>query len=263
MRLEALVFDVDGTLADTEEAHRRAFNAAFRVHGLDWDWTPEVYGVLLNVAGGKERLTHWVGSLAVAPEERDRLRGQVPEIHATKTREFAGLVAQGELRPRTGIARLIGEARGRGVPLGIASTTTLANVEALVPALLGEEALSWFDVVAVGDVVPRKKPAPDIYQLAVRRLGAAPEHCAAFEDSDLGVRAARAAGLFTVAVCTRWTREHDLSSAHLQLPSLGDPDAPLDSESADRIGGPWLDVDRLAARHGSWASTLPATRAVS
>jgi len=250
--LEALIFDVDGTLADTEELHRCAFNAAFAAYGLEWEWTPELYHELLAVTGGKERLAHYLRTLDLPAEEAERLVGLVPELHAEKTRRFAARVASRDVQPRPGIERIVSEARAAGLRLGIASTTSPENVAALVPKLLGEGALSWFDVVATGDDVPRKKPAPDVYELAIARLGCAPGRCVAFEDSEPGVRAARAAGLYTVAVPTRWTAEHDLSAADLVLPSLGDPGVPLDPSSARQIGGIWLGVQQLSRLH--WAS---------
>ena len=252
MTLEALLFDVDGTLADTEEVHRQAFEAAFREHGLDWSWPPPRYRELLEVTGGKERISHFVGTLGLPAAEANRLRALVPDLHAAKTRHFARGVAEGAARARTGIVRLVQEARCAARRLGIASTTSPENVEALLPKVLGAEARSWFAVVSTGDVVPRKKPAPDVYLHALAGLGLAPERCVAFEDSEPGVRAAREAGLFTVAVPNAWTAAHDLSGADVVLPSLGDPDAPLAPEVAARIGGPWLGLSELVRLHQSW-----------
>jgi beta-phosphoglucomutase-like phosphatase (HAD superfamily) len=243
--LDALVFDVDGTLADTEEVHRQAFNAAFQAHGLEWRWTAGLYRELLVVPGGKERLRHHVDTLGLPVQEAEWLKGLVPLLHATKTRIFAELVQAGRVRPRPGIIRLLGEARAAGLRLAIASTTSLANVEALLPNVLGEEAPGWFHVVATGDVVPHKKPEPDIYLLALQQLGCPPERCVAFEDSAPGVRAAKGAGLFTVATPTHWSEGHDLAEADLVVPSLGDPQEPLDPATAGALGGRWVDLPML------------------
>lgn len=237
MKLRALVFDVDGTLADTEEVHRQSFNAAFLAHGLGWEWSAERYGDLLGVTGGKERIGKYLESLPLPAAEKDAVRRLVPLVHSTKTRLFAEFVEMGNVPLRPGVARLIGEARAAGVPLAIASTTTPANVNALLTRTLGLGALGWFSAIATGDVVPNKKPAPDIYRLALGALRLPPEGCVAFEDSALGVRAAKAAGLYTIAVPTRWTASQDLSAADLVLPSLGDPRQPLDPGAAARIGG--------------------------
>ncbi|HTO47594.1 MAG TPA: HAD-IA family hydrolase [Burkholderiales bacterium] len=237
MKPRALIFDVDGTLADTEEAHRRAFNAAFLAHGLAWEWSPSLYGDLLGVTGGKERIGKYLESLPVPEAEKASLRRLVPLVHSTKTRLFAEFVEMGNVPLRPGVARLIAEARAAAVPLGIASTTTPANVNTLLTRALGLGALSWFGAIATGDVVANKKPAPDIYRLALGTLRLPADGCVAIEDSALGVRAAKAAGLYTVAVPTRWTVAQDLSVADLVLPSLGDLQHPLDAAAAARIGG--------------------------
>ena len=232
--LEALIFDVDGTLADTEEAHRQAFNEAFLAHGLEVRWSVERYAELLAVTGGKERLRHYIAGAALPERDRLPLLERVPEIHATKTRLYGELVSGGHVRVRPGISRLLGEARRNGVRLAVASTTSPENVERLIVAGLGPHALDWFDVIATGDAVARKKPAPDIYRLALGKLDVTPERAVAFEDSAIGVRAAKAAHLFTVATPTAWTLGEDFGAADLTLPSLGD-----------------LRLDQLAALHST------------
>jgi len=261
MTLRALIFDVDGTLADTEEAHRQAFNGAFREHGLGWEWSQDVYAGLLWVTGGKERIDRYVDSLRVAPAEKGQLKRLVPQIHATKTRIYARLVGMGNVALRPGIVRLIAEARTAGVRLAIASTTTPANLSALVTATLGSAAISWFDAIATGDVVPNKKPAPDIYLKALASLNLPPERCVAFEDSEIGVRAAKGAGLFTVATPTRWSEAQDFGAADVVLPSLGDPDNPLDEASETRIGAKFLGLAQLRALHSTPRNSVRAMEA--
>lgn len=250
MRLEALIFDVDGTLADTEEAHRQAFNAAFIELDLGWNWDPELYARLLKVSGGQERIASYVETLRLAEAEKRRLRQLVPIIHRTKTRIYKELVENFRLPLRTGVARLIREAREAGLQLAIASTTTPANVHALLSAALAPESTRWFSVIASGDVVPRKKPEPDIYVNVLQRMRLPAECCMAFEDSENGVRAARGARLFTVVTPTRWTAEHDFSGAQLVLESFGDPDRPLGIESQRRIGAPMLGIAQIERLHG-------------
>jgi len=254
MSIEALIFDVDGTLADTEETHRQAFNAAFLEHDLHWNWSSHQYLELLKISGGKERIARYIDSLKIPAEEKQRLHGSVAAIHRTKTRIFAELIRDGRSPLRPGVARLIREARAAGVKLGLASTTSPANVEALISAGLGEEGYHWFNVIACGDQVPNKKPAPDIYNLALSTLGLTASVCVALEDSGNGVRAAKAAGLFTVATPTIWTQTQDLSGADLMLYSLGDPDQPLDPGAAARIGAPFLGLAQLEALHGRAAA---------
>lgn len=222
MRLRALVFDVDGTLADTEEIHRRAFNAAFAEHGLPWKWSRRRYAELLKIAGGKERIAHFIAGLGLPPADASRMNDLVPDVHRAKTRRYAAMVAAGPVPLRPGVTRLLQEARAAGVKLAIASTTSAANVEALLRQALGAQWSGWFDALACGDSVARKKPAPDVYFLALETLGLAAERCIAFEDSANGVAAARAAGPYTVATPSEWTAAEDFSGADLLLPHLAE-----------------------------------------
>ena len=249
MALSALLFDVDGTLADTEETHRQAFNAAFLEFNLPYEWSADQYEVLLRISGGKERLAHFFESLPASHTERDRLLANVAGLHRVKTERYAELVASGGSPLRPGIARLLREATEAGIRVGIASTTTSANVAALLDAELGSNAHRRFAVIACGDVVPAKKPAPDIYRLALSTLGLGPAQAVAFEDSANGLAAARAAGLFTVVTPTRWTASQDFGEAQLTLPHLGDPGSPLDPVFAKPLGGPYLTLEMLAALH--------------
>lgn len=246
MSLEALIFDVDGTLADTEEAHRVAFNLAFDRARLGWTWSRADYRQLLEVTGGKERITSYIDTLPVSPPERQRLRGLVPALHADKTRFYTAAVHDGGIRLREGVERLLDEALQAGCRLAIASTTTAANVAALLGATLGPRGLDRFAVVACGDQVRAKKPAPDIYRLALSTLGVPPERAAAFEDSAHGLAAATGAGLWTVVTPTFWTQGSDFSAAGLLLPHLGSPTAPLHGEpGCQLLHHPWLGMDDL------------------
>ncbi len=251
MNLQALIFDVDGTLADTEETHRQAFNAAFIQFELWWDWGPQQYAELLNISGGKERVARYVETLDVAASERSRLQQLVPAIHREKTRLFTELIADGRARFRPGVARLIREAKQAGVRLALASTTTAANVEALIASNLGPESLRDFAVIACADQVEAKKPAPDLYNLALAELGVPAPSCVAFEDSGNGVQAAKAAGLFTVVTPTLWTATQDFRGADLVLHSLGDPRSPVDAAAQERIGAKWLTLAALTRLHAA------------
>jgi HAD superfamily hydrolase (TIGR01509 family) len=219
MELRALIFDVDGTLADTEEVHRRAFNAAFAEHGLTWNWGRRVYCDLLRTAGGKERILEFVSRLHLPSAEKEGLVGLVPALHHSKTILYGRFLASGaELRP--GIAKLLEEARAVGLKLAVATTTTPANVDCLIRAACGADAGELFDVIAAGDIVSRKKPAPDIYRHVLACLGLPAGACIAFEDSAIGLRSAKEAGLFTVVTPTQWTTGDDFKRADVRLDDL-------------------------------------------
>lgn len=251
MSIEALIFDLDGTLADTEEAHRTAFNLAFERFGLDWQWGRAKYRRLLDTTGGKERIAAYIAQLELPPAERSRLTALVPRIHAEKTRFYSSMARDGALSLRPGVARLIDEALAAGCKLAIASTTTAVNVDALLQATLGSRGLDMFSVIACGDQVQAKKPAPDIYLLALRGLGLPADRAAAVEDSSNGLRAALAAGLWTVVTPTYWSEDGDFSGANLLLPDLGDPANPLQGEPGGRLQrAAWLGFEELAERAG-------------
>ncbi|HEX3138560.1 MAG TPA: HAD-IA family hydrolase [Rhizobacter sp.] len=220
MSVEALIFDVDGTLADTEEAHRIAFNMAFERHRLGWSWSRAEYRQLLEVTGGKERIATYIDSLPLGAAERQRLLGMVSDLHAEKTRFYGEVVNEGGVTLREGVERLLHEAIDNGCRLAIASTTTATNINTLLSATLGSRGLDLFAVIACGDQVRSKKPAPDIYELALSTLGLPPEQALAIEDSLNGLRSANAAGLWTLVTPTFWTQGSDFSRAGLVLPSL-------------------------------------------
>jgi HAD superfamily hydrolase (TIGR01509 family) len=227
VRIKAIIFDVDGTLADTEEAHRQAFNGAFAEHRLDWHWSTSDYARWLAVTGGKERLAAFVDSLSVPIEERTALKKRIPAIHRTKSDHYARLVRTGRVPLRAGIRRLLGEAESAGVTLAIASTTTRENIDALLGAHFGEGAARRFGVIGAGDAVQHKKPAPDIYRLVLRELGESSADCVAVEDSGQGLAAAKRAGLFTVVTPSDWTAGEDFSDADLLLASWDSCEKPF------------------------------------
>lgn len=255
MSITALIFDVDGTMADTEEGHRVAFNYAFERYRLGWKWERDLYRELLKTTGGKERIATYIASLGLPTPERKRLTEMIPAIHAEKTKFYSSVVADGAIALRDGVARLCDEALSAGCKLAIASTTTAANIDALLGAHFGARGLEMFSVIACGDTVKAKKPAPDIYQLALNHLGVDADQAVAVEDSHNGLRAAQGAGLWTVVTPTFWTEDHDFTGAGLVLPSLGDPVRPIDGEPGRKLHtAGWLRYNELVelaqiARH--------------
>lgn len=219
--LRALIFDVDGTLAETErDGHRPAFNQAFVDGGLSWHWDERLYGELLAVTGGKERLRHYAERHAPEIAGRADFASLLQEVHRAKTAHYVRRVATGHLPLRPGVARLIDEARRAGLRLAIATTTSPENVHALLGASLAPDAPDWFEVIGAGDVVPNKKPAPDIYLWVLQRLGLPAAHCLAIEDSENGLQSALGAGLRCLVTPGEYTVYQDFSGAWRVLENL-------------------------------------------
>lgn len=227
--IEAVIFDLDGTLAETEEVHRLAFNQAFADFGLDWNWDVALYRQLLKVTGGKERITHFIAG-AGGTADPDFVAG----LHRAKTDIYTAMAASGGVALRPGIADFVAAARQRGLKLAIATTTSMPNIEALLGATLGPDWREIFPVIGAGDMVARKKPAPDVYELALRELGLPPERCVAIEDSRNGVLAARGADLPVVAVRSTYSSDDELDGAAVELPDC----TGLTVELIERIAPP-------------------------
>lgn len=220
-KLQALILDVDGTLADTErDGHRPAFNAAFAEHGIGWHWDETLYGELLDVTGGKERMRHYAQRYDPALLARPNADDLIKTLHATKTRHYLALLERGSIPLRPGVARLIAEARAAGLQLAVATTTTVDNVTTLLASSLAAGAADWFAVIGAGDVVPAKKPAPDIYLWVLERLALPAAACLAVEDSANGLRSALAAGVPTIVTENEYTRGQDFTGALAVLPDL-------------------------------------------
>ena len=247
--LKALLFDVDGTLADTEELHRQSFNQAFAAAGLDWHWSPRRYGELLAVTGGKERIRHFLDTEGIRLAPPQGLDGFIAELHQAKTEHYTQTVGGGGMPLRPGVKRLLLEARQAGLRLAIATTTTPENVTALLVNSLAADGGDWFEVIAAGNVVPRKKPDPGIYHFTMGKMHLAAAECLAFEDSANGLRAARDAGLKTLVTPSDYTLDHDFSGAVLQVDSLGEPDAPMRVLAGEAFGKDYVDVDLLRRLH--------------
>lgn len=243
MKLEALIFDVDGTLAETEELHRQSFNLTFQQFKLDWDWGPDIYAKLLQTTGGKERMIRYVDDYA--PDQRVVLE-QLPLMHKTKTRSYLDLLSRGALKLRPGIERLVYEAQDRDIKLAIATTSTPINVKALLRSTLGEDSPNWF-AISAGDVVTRKKPSPDVYYEALEALDVGPGHAIAFEDSTNGLRAALRAGINVVATPSLYLADEDLAGATAVVSNLGEPDKPLKHIAGAVFPKGYVDIDSLQA----------------
>lgn len=222
-KLKALIFDCDGVLAETErDGHRMAFNRMFADEGFGIEWDGALYKELLKVGGGKERMRHFFDrtSWPAGVNDKDAL---IKELHQLKTSHYTRIIESGQLPLRPGVARLVDEAIAAGVKLAVCSTSDEKAVNAVIERLLGPARKAKFDVVLAGDVVSRKKPDPEIYTLALQRLGLRATECVVIEDNRNGLLAAKGAGMYCVVTTNGYTEDEDFAEADLVVPELGDP----------------------------------------
>jgi HAD superfamily hydrolase (TIGR01509 family) len=233
--MKALLFDCDGVLVDTErDGHRVAFNQAFATRGIDAAWDVQQYGDLLRIAGGKERMRHFFEQRGWPPNIADR-DALILELHRLKTDLFMRIVESGQLPLRSGVRRLVDEAIAAGIQLAVCSTSNERAVTAIVETLLGPDRKRRFAIFA-GDIVPRKKPAPDIYLLARDRLGLGCADCLVIEDSRNGLLAARAAGMRCLVTRSSYTRDEDFTEADLVVDDMGeDPQTGIALKQLERL----------------------------
>ncbi|XP_024386687.2 CBBY-like protein [Physcomitrium patens] len=221
---DALLFDCDGVLVDTErDGHRISFNKAFEEKGLQVAWDVALYGKLLEIGGGKERMTHYFNGVGwPASVEEAQRKDFVAGLHKRKTDLFMDLVETGQLPLRPGVASLIDQALDKGVQVAVCSTSNERAVSAIVRVMLGDKRAAAMKIFA-GDVVPKKKPDPAIYQLAATTLNVQPEKCVVIEDSHIGVTSAKAAGMVCIVTKSGYTENEDFSEADAVFPCIGDP----------------------------------------
>ncbi len=221
--MKAIIFDCDGVLADTErDGHRVAFNKAFAEKGYATEWGVELYGKLLEVSGGKERMKHYFDNYGWPSDVADK-DASIKELHKLKTEFFMQIIESGELPLRPGVARLVDEAIAAGVTLAVCSTSHERAVNLVVEKLLGPERKASFSAILAGDVVSKKKPDPEIYNLASERLGFDPSKCVVIEDNRNGLLSAKAAGMYCAITTNGYTKDEDFTEADLVVSELGDP----------------------------------------
>lgn len=220
--LQALIFDVDGTLADTESVHMNAFNQAFAELELGWIWTPELYLDLLNVSGGKERILHFWQQLNpdIKALKAQDLQGRIDQIHGLKTAIYENAVNSGAVSLRPGVLRLMDEALSAGLQLAIATTTSPVNIAALMRHAVGADWRLNFTAIGDASTAPIKKPHPQVYFQMIEALKLPAACCLALEDSNNGLRAATAAGLATLITTNPFTLHHDFTGALRVVPDL-------------------------------------------
>ena len=248
--LKGLIFDIDGTMADNEQdGHRIAFNRAFAEAGLDWHWDETLYQELLVVFGGKERIRFFIDDYLGGYATPAGLDAFIRDLHACKSRHYAQLLQSGAIPLRPGIERLLREARDAGIKLALASTTSPENARALLRESIGAHSIDWFDVIACGDIVVHKKPAPDIYLYVLEQLGLPAGECMAIEDSGSGLASAAGAGLKTVVTVNSSTWGHDFGGATLVVDQLGEPGSPVKVLLGDAFGAELVDLGLLRRLH--------------
>ena len=229
--MKALIFDCDGVLADTERyGHLPAFNQTFREFELPVQWSEEEYGIKLKIAGGKERMASLLTPEFVAkaglPAEPEAQKKMIADWHKRKSETYKQLIREGRLPGRPGVARLVQEASAAHWKLAVASTSAEESVRGVLEYVVGKDLAGEFLVLA-GDIVPKKKPAPDIYLLALEKLGMPADECLVVEDSSNGLLAAQAAGIRCIVTLSSYTWEEDMSGALLVVSDLGEPDQPM------------------------------------
>jgi len=247
MTIKALIFDVDGTLAETEEVHRRAFNETFEAFGLDWHWGRTLYGQLFQVTGGKERIRHYATNWR--SHDSPMVPSRITDLYLAKTARYTELVSSGGIDLRPGVDRLVREARVSGIRLAIATSTSMLNVKSLLDVTMEADGTHFFDVITVGEMVIRKKPAPEVYQLALEQLNLPAKACLAIEDSYNGVMAARRCGIPVLATTSTYTCNEDLRYALAVLSDLGEPDAPFCHFGGSGAGETHVTIDALNRWH--------------
>ena len=234
MGVKAIIFDCDGVLVDTErDVHRVAFNRAFAAMGIDAEWDVALYGELLLVAGGKERMRAYFDRFGW-PAGHDDHDALIAELHKTKTAIGADMIAKGEASLRPGVARIVDEAIARDVRLGVCTTSNPKFIDAVLD-LLGPDRKAKFDFVHAGDVVKKKKPDPEIYELAKQSLGLPVEECVVIEDSRNGLLAATGAGLPTLVTTSTYTVEEEFGEAARVVSELGDDPVQITLRDLDAL----------------------------
>ena len=230
--LTSVIFDMDGTLADTEEIHRQAFNLAFDDFNLDWNWSRKEYAELLVISGGRERMRQYAfdhNDFKMPPDLDDYVAG----IHKLKTSHYARMLVEGHVKLRPGVLRILEECRSAGLRMAIATSSQSSNVFTLLDNNLPDDWPSWFEIIASCDLVDAKKPSPAVYQYVLKKMKVSPGECLALEDTRNGFLSAQAAGIKTVITTHYFTRNNDFEGAPLVVDSLGEPDKAFQISAGD------------------------------
>ena len=251
MKLNAVLFDVGGTIAESEEIHRVSFNEAFKEFGLNWYWDEAIYRELVFIGGGKERIKHYITRAWPEMLKQKNLTKYIESVHKIKGQIYEEFLNDSQLKARPGIIRLLKELKNEKIRLAIVSDTTEENLINLFKKGLGINPIEWFEILAHGGCTIQKKPSPDIYLWTLERLKLPPESCLAIEDAPRGVDSAIDAGLKVLVTPSIYTLEEKFEKSSLLLSHLGEPEEPFNVIKGDAFGHSFVDLDLLKKIHGS------------
>ena len=251
MKLNAILFDVGGTIAESEEIHRVSFNEAFKEFGLNWYWDEAIYRELVFIGGGKERIKHYITRAWPEMLKQKNLTKYIESVHKIKGQIYEEFLNDSQLKARPGIIRLLKELKNGKIRLAIVSDTTEENLINLFKKGLGINPIEWFEILAHGGCTIQKKPSPDIYLWTLERLKLPPESCLAIEDAPRGVDSAIDAGLKVLVTPSIYTLEEKFEKSSLLLSHLGEPEEPFNVIKGDAFGHSFVDLDLLKKIHGS------------
>ena len=246
MELSAVFFDVDGTISETENYHRKAFNEAFKEFNLDWFWDEPIYKELINIGGGKERIMHHIKRAWPEMHTYKNLSKYVDSIHKSKNEIYEDYLSESKIKTRPGIMRLINELKQRSIKIGLVSSTSEINLLNLFDKGLKIDHKEIFDIVAHGDSTPNKKPSPEIYEWALEKLRLPPQACIAVEDSPRGLDAAIKANICTIVTPSILTLNEDFKGAKLVVSDLGEPDKDFELIQGNCFGFKFVNVELLS-----------------
>ncbi len=245
MLLSAVLFDVDGTISETEDFHRKSFNEAFKEFNLDWFWDEAIYTELINIGDGKERIEYYIKRAWPEMLEYKNLTKYINSIHKVKNEIFKDFVLDSDIKFRPGVLRLINELKEKNVRIAIVSSTTQEDLFTLFKKGLNMDPNSTFDLIAHGGCTENKRPSPEIYEWILEKMRIAPQSCVAIEDSLRGLRSAVNANINVLVTPSIYTKKEDFKEANIVVSSLGEYDEPFKVIQGKVHGNKLVNIDLL------------------
>jgi HAD superfamily hydrolase (TIGR01509 family) len=245
MKLKGIIFDVDGTIADTEEIHRLAFNQTFDEYSIDWHWSVEDYRKILFISGGKERFKKFLNEDNALKSRVENPENFIKELHKRKSENYRSILENGDIELRPGVIRLINEARNKKIQIGVATSSSMANLTTLFTKTLDIEPSELFNSIVTSDTVQEKKPSPAVYQCVLAGLGLEAKTCVAIEDTKNGNLAAMAAGLKTIITTHAYTIDNDFTGAAIVANHLGEADNAFTVSQGNDYDKSCVDIELL------------------